>query len=216
MKKFKEFIKENKLNEENKIDRLNGLRKAMEMFDGDIQVISIKRDPQVDDVYLLQLYFPDTKEYGLAIYNDFNKEFIEEPASYEDFDVTKDEMETKYGFEHIEEKLVVESSKSIFGLANMLKFANKNTEDFIKMYNIDPQIMEDLKKLSSSDVFSFNSLFKNDTFKISYVTSGRLESEIQRLFFDGDVMKEKLEKAKILKAFIQSMNEFYGDTSWAR
>ena len=104
MKKFKEFIKENKLNEENKIDRLNGLRKAMEMFGGDnINVLSIKRDPQVDDVYLLQLYFTDSKEYGLAIYNEFDEEFVEEPASYEDFDVTPDEMETKYGFEHEED-----------------------------------------------------------------------------------------------------------------
>lgn len=90
------------------LKKLPGLDKSLKDFlDVPAIILDMKRDPGYgyDNVFLLQLWFPPSKynkkgEYGLAIYDYVKKEFIEEPASYESYDVDAETIERKYGFSH--------------------------------------------------------------------------------------------------------------------
>jgi hypothetical protein len=57
-------------------------------------------DREVYGVYLFQIRFEESGEWGLCIWNDDLGYFAEEPASYGEYDTTQEEIESKYQFQH--------------------------------------------------------------------------------------------------------------------
>ena len=62
------------------------------------KIVDARRDPGYgyEHVWLLLIRFRD-KNYGLCIYDTRKKEFIEEPANLNEYDVTLDILKQKYG-----------------------------------------------------------------------------------------------------------------------
>ena len=123
IKTYQEFLNESEFfsgpKPNKNLPKFDGLDAALKDFSTDgTYVIDFRTDPGYgyQHVKLLQLWIPNVKykyrgkktdithlgggKYGLAIWDTERKEFIEEPASYDDYEVTVDRMETKYGFEH--------------------------------------------------------------------------------------------------------------------
>lgn len=68
--------------------------------------------------------------------------------------------------------------------------------------------------LRDSDIFTFASLFPRDSFRADYITNGKLESEIKRLYMSGDTQDKYLKKAKALKALFADLDKYFGSHEW--
>lgn len=108
--------------------------------------------------------------------------------------------------------LLSEGFKSNSGLAKAIRMYKKESDSFPG----DKSIIDNIRasKLISDDIFHFAALFPRDTFKIDYIRNGKLESEIKRLYFNGDNQKIELEKAKALKEFVLALDKYYGEKNW--
>lgn len=99
-------------------------------------------------------------------------------------------------------------------LSNALNYLKKNAEI---LYDDNQEIIDAIAAVKSSgltsrDIFSFASLFPRDTFKVDDIRSGKLEAQVDRVYFDGSDM---LNKAKALKAFLLAFdNHYHGDKNW--
>lgn len=79
--------------------RFPAIRRASGIF-YDFLIVDYRADPEVNGVYLLQILFKEEGDWGLCIWNDNFGYFVEEPGSYEEYDTTEAEMESKYQFKH--------------------------------------------------------------------------------------------------------------------
>ena len=114
----------------------------------------------------------------------------------------------------INESKINEAFAANSKLANALNLLKKNADSI----NDDtPEIaaaLEAIKAsgLTSQDVFTFASLFPRDSFKVDDIRTGKLEAQVNRVYFDGSDM---LNKAKALRLFLLAFDNYhYGDKNW--
>ena len=114
----------------------------------------------------------------------------------------------------INESKINEAFAANSKLANALNFLKKNADNII---DDNPEIASALETvkasgLTSRDVFTFASLFPRDSFKVDDIRTGKLEAQVNRVYFDGSDM---LNKAKALRLFLLAFDNYhYGDKNW--
>ncbi len=93
---FKMFL-ESQMSEGTDLTKLPGIETALSEFDGNAKVVKYMMDPGYGygHVFLALLKFEDG-QYGLCIYDSDKKEFIEEPANLEEYNMTTDRLFSKY------------------------------------------------------------------------------------------------------------------------
>jgi hypothetical protein len=117
----------------------------------------------------------------------------------------------------LKEEKINEAFAANSKLANAVNYLKKNAGT---MYDDNPEIMAALDAvnasgLTSRDIFTFASLFPRDTFKVDDIRTGKLEAQINRVYFDGSDMLDMLNKAKALKSFLLAFDNYYdGDKNW--
>ncbi len=80
------------------IETIPGFKIAMKDFNP-FQIVASIKDPEVDGTFMYLLKFTADNEYGLCIYNIYQKQFVEEPDSLEGYNTTLQQLKTKYGLQ---------------------------------------------------------------------------------------------------------------------
>ena len=114
----------------------------------------------------------------------------------------------------INESKINEAFAANSKLANALNFLKRNADNIIEDNPEIASALEAVKAsgLTSRDVFTFASLFPRDSFKIDDIRTGKLEAQVNRVYFDGSDM---LNKAKALRLFLLAFDNYhYGDKNW--
>jgi hypothetical protein len=114
----------------------------------------------------------------------------------------------------INESKINEAFAANSKLANALNFLKRNADNIIEDNPEIASALEAVKAsgLTSRDVFTFASLFPRDSFKVDDIRTGKLEAQVNRVYFDGSDM---LNKAKALRLFLLAFDNYhYGDKNW--
>ena len=103
-----------------------------------------------------------------------------------------------------------EGFKQNSSISNLIKKSKK--EDFSKTYDVPEEVVKRLKDsgIVSSDIFTFAGLFKKDSFRVGYITNGKLEQKIKELYIEDDSVEKNLEKVKALKDVINALEKSLG------
>jgi hypothetical protein len=107
------------------------------------------------------------------------------------------------------------SFKTMSSLSNIVKDLNTKPDSFYPEYFSD-ELKARLKEsgLTSSNVFSFASMFPRDSFKIQDIISGKLAARTNQITFNGPGLDADLKKIEVLKEIVLAMDAWYGDRSW--
>jgi Protein of unknown function (DUF2958)/Family of unknown function (DUF6496) len=132
------------------------------------------------------------------------------------------EIEVKFDYlkENLKPKMATGGGvrSMVSGLAEAVRLHNikfkKNEID----KNQEPELYSILKKMSenlvtSKFVFELNSMFPRGSFKVDDIRTGKAEQQIKKIHFSGE---EPLRKLKILKEFVEYMDKYNGDKTWAK
>jgi len=114
----------------------------------------------------------------------------------------------------INESKINEAFAANSKLANALNFLKRNADNIIEDNPEIAAALEAVKAsgLTSRDVFTFASLFPRDSFKVDDIRTGKLEAQVNRVYFDGSDM---LNKVKALRLFLLAFDNYhYGDKNW--
>jgi len=107
------------------------------------------------------------------------------------------------------------SFKTMSSLSSIVRDLNTKPDNFDTEYFSD-ELKAKVKesKLTSSNVFSFSSMFPRDSFKIQDIISGKLAARTKQITFNGPGLDADLKKIEVLKDIVVAMDTWYGDRSW--
>lgn len=110
-------------------------------------ILDSKMDPGYgyQHMKIFQIKFNSDNRYGLFIWDGNNKSFQEEPGEYEDYNLTTDEVERKFGFKHTISEIKVNKPNSII-------YKSKTQDDSFGWLYLNDEIISEFSYLSDGKI----------------------------------------------------------------